>query len=97
MSDLSKTVALHHYSLDLLDALHRQDGQVLDEYAFVFVLLELKFCIGLGPEQITDFFVIDFDVRATNEEALFDIGLVVNEAVDMLEGLRDDTLVFFIR
>ena len=97
LAHFSKTVTLLHDSFDFLNALHGQYGQVLDKDAFFFVFFELELAVGGGPQQITDFFVIDLDIRASNKEALLYIGLIVNKAIYMLECLWNDALVFLVR
>ena len=62
LADLSQTITLHHDSFDLLNALHCQDGQILHEHAFIFVLLEFKFRVGIWSKQVTDFFVVNLNV-----------------------------------
>ena len=84
---------MFHHLLYLLNALHCQNGQVLHEHALLLVLLQLELGLRILPEQVADLLIVDLDVGATHEELLLQVRLVVNEAIDVREGVRYDALV----
>lgn len=88
--------AVVHVPLDFLLGLHDAGGQVLHEHALVGVLLEIQFLLDILRKQVSDAFVVNFQVRAANEKPLLVIILVVEVPEDVVEGVGDDAALVLV-
>ena len=93
LAHFTKPVTLVHDSIDLTNALHCDDCQVLDEHSFLLVLLQVKLLVRILAQQISDLFIVDFHVRASYQELFLDISRVINASIYVLEGIGNDSLV----
>lgn len=94
LTNFAQAVSFQHELVDFTDAFDRHYGQVLNKDAFLWILLQIKFLVWVDTKQVSDLLVIDLYVAASYEELFFYVRLVIYVAVDVAEGVRDDTLLF---
>lgn len=96
LAHLAQAVSLVHNLLDFCDRLHCEDSEIFHEDALLRVLFQVELGVRVGAKQVSNFFVVDFNVGATDEELFVKVGLIVDATVDVLEGVGDDALILLI-
>lgn len=96
LAHFPQTISLFHQRVNLFDRLDSENGDIFDVDSLVWVLFQVQFQVGVLPKQIPNFFLVDFDVGTAHQKLLRRILVVIDAAIDVIEGVRNDTLVLWV-
>lgn len=82
--------AFDHECVNLSDIFNCDNVEVFNINDFLFILFQIKFLFCVSTQQVSDVFVVNFEVAAPDQELFILVFAVIYVAVNVLECGWDD-------